>query len=182
MREIGVRLRRLLGELRRRKVFRVAIAYGAGAFAIVQVAAAAFPALHLPPAAVTLVVVLAILGFPLALLLSWAYDITPDRAGWSIPSEAERLPPNGTSEAEADGVGRAASRAKTHSAEQASRVAAPSEQQDPSADNLPTQLTAFIGRRDELAEIAELLRSPDCRLLTICGTGGVGKTRLALEP
>ena len=47
--------------------------------------------------------------------------------------------------------------------------------------NLPPPPTPFIGRQDELAEIAGLLADPDCRLLTLVGLGGMGKTRLALE-
>jgi predicted ATPase/DNA-binding SARP family transcriptional activator len=47
--------------------------------------------------------------------------------------------------------------------------------------NLPVDPTAFVGREDELAEIARLLAGPDCRLLTLVGTGGVGKTRLAVQ-
>lgn len=46
--------------------------------------------------------------------------------------------------------------------------------------NLPPQPTPFIGRRDELAQINACLQGPDCRLLTIVGLGGLGKTRLAL--
>jgi predicted ATPase/DNA-binding SARP family transcriptional activator len=47
--------------------------------------------------------------------------------------------------------------------------------------NLPVQLTPFVGREDLLAEIAGLLNDPACRLLTLAGPGGSGKTRLALE-
>jgi predicted ATPase/DNA-binding SARP family transcriptional activator len=47
--------------------------------------------------------------------------------------------------------------------------------------NLPVQLTPFIGREEELAEIQERLQDPACRLLTLVGLGGSGKTRLALE-
>ncbi len=46
---------------------------------------------------------------------------------------------------------------------------------------LPIPATPFIGREAELAHIAELLADPTCRLLTIVGPGGIGKTRLALE-
>jgi predicted ATPase/DNA-binding SARP family transcriptional activator len=51
----------------------------------------------------------------------------------------------------------------------------------PHPHNLPIQLTAFLGRAPELATIAERLANPACRLLTLVGPGGTGKTRLALE-
>lgn len=47
--------------------------------------------------------------------------------------------------------------------------------------NLPAHLVPFIGRQVELARITEKLNRPDCRLLTLVGPGGVGKTRLALQ-
>jgi hypothetical protein len=47
--------------------------------------------------------------------------------------------------------------------------------------NLPAQPSRFIGRERELAEIDQLLADPVCRLLTLVGAGGMGKTRLALE-
>jgi hypothetical protein len=47
--------------------------------------------------------------------------------------------------------------------------------------NLPAQITPFIGREVELAELARLLADPTIRLVTILGPGGIGKTRLALE-
>jgi predicted ATPase len=47
--------------------------------------------------------------------------------------------------------------------------------------NLPVPRTSFIGRTKELEEIERLLGNPDCRLLTLVGPGGAGKTRLALE-
>jgi predicted ATPase/DNA-binding CsgD family transcriptional regulator len=50
---------------------------------------------------------------------------------------------------------------------------------DPSRHNLPVQLTSFVGRRGELAEVTGLLR--DERLVTLTGSGGCGKTRLALH-
>jgi predicted ATPase/DNA-binding SARP family transcriptional activator len=51
----------------------------------------------------------------------------------------------------------------------------------PAKPNLPAQTTPFVGREEELAEIITRLRNPDCRLLTLAGPGGVGKTRLALQ-
>jgi predicted ATPase/transcriptional regulator with XRE-family HTH domain len=47
--------------------------------------------------------------------------------------------------------------------------------------NLPTPPTPLIGREHELANLARLLQNPQCRLLTLVGPGGIGKTRLALE-
>ena len=47
--------------------------------------------------------------------------------------------------------------------------------------NLPTFPTSFIGRAEEIAELGSLLDNPDCRLLTLVGPGGIGKTRLAVE-
>jgi predicted ATPase/class 3 adenylate cyclase len=50
----------------------------------------------------------------------------------------------------------------------------------PHRDNLPQELTAFVGRSAELAQIQDLLGEPAVRLLTLHGPGGIGKTRLAL--
>jgi predicted ATPase/class 3 adenylate cyclase len=47
--------------------------------------------------------------------------------------------------------------------------------------NLPAQPTPLVGRHRELAELSELLRQPDVRVLTVTGPGGAGKTRLALQ-
>jgi predicted ATPase/class 3 adenylate cyclase len=52
---------------------------------------------------------------------------------------------------------------------------------DAGSTNLPASRTSFVGRADELEAIDRLLEDPGCRLLTLLGPGGVGKTRLALE-
>lgn len=57
----------------------------------------------------------------------------------------------------------------------------PQIQQSAVRSNLPMQPTAFIGRKQELTHAQLLLTNADCRLLTINGPGGIGKTRLALE-
>ena len=66
-----------LDELKRRKVYRVAVAYVIAAGGIIQLASAVFPAWELPSWALRLTVVLLLVGFPLALLLAWAFDVTP---------------------------------------------------------------------------------------------------------
>jgi len=66
------------GELKRRNVVKVAVAYAIVGWVLVQIADTFFPALQLPEWTVTLVAGLVILGFPLALILSWAYELTPD--------------------------------------------------------------------------------------------------------
>jgi len=63
-------------ELRRRKVYRVAAAYIIAAGFIIQIGSAVFPAWELPNWTLRLVVVLLLVGFPIALILAWAYDIT----------------------------------------------------------------------------------------------------------
>ena len=76
----------------------------------------------------------------------------------------------------------ASSRARTHRRQatgaQGSHAAARS---TPWLASFPVSLTTLIGREQEVRAISELLSRPEVRLLTITGTGGVGKTRLALE-
>ncbi|HEY2044992.1 MAG TPA: tetratricopeptide repeat protein [Candidatus Udaeobacter sp.] len=64
-------------ELQRRKVYRVAAAYVVAAGFLIQMASAAFPAWELPNWTLRLVIVLLLIGFPIAIILAWAYDITP---------------------------------------------------------------------------------------------------------
>src|SRR5262245_59893667 len=64
-------------ELQRRKVYRVAAAYIVAAGFLTQMASAAFPAWELPNWSLRLVVVLLLIAFPIAVILAWAYDITP---------------------------------------------------------------------------------------------------------
>jgi TolB-like protein/Tfp pilus assembly protein PilF len=63
-------------ELQRRKVYRVAAAYIVAAGFLIQIASAAFPAWELPNWSLRLVIALLLVGFPIALVLAWAYDIT----------------------------------------------------------------------------------------------------------
>lgn len=67
-----------LKELRERKVGKVAVVYLVGGWLLIQVADVMFPALGLAAWTVTLVAALLIIGFPIALILAWAYESTPD--------------------------------------------------------------------------------------------------------
>ena len=69
---------RFFAELKRRKVFRVAAVYGAVAFVVLQVADIMVPALALPDAFMRGIALLSILFFPVALVLAWAFEVTPD--------------------------------------------------------------------------------------------------------
>lgn len=57
----------------------------------------------------------------------------------------------------------------------------PAPARDPSRGNLPVPLTPLLGREHEVAMVVQQLQNPACRLLTLTGPGGVGKTRLAFE-
>jgi hypothetical protein len=70
--------RNFFTELKRRNVYKVGAAYAVVGWLVMQVAATIVPALHLPGAITTAVVVLVLLGFPIALVLAWAFELTPD--------------------------------------------------------------------------------------------------------
>ena len=65
----------IFAELKRRNVFRVALAYVLTAWILLQIADVLFPALNLPEWSVRLVAALLILGFPLAVFFAWAFEI-----------------------------------------------------------------------------------------------------------
>ena len=71
-------LRELLEEMKRRRVVRAALGYAAALFVVLQVANIVIPALDLPDSVLTGLLVVGILGFPLAMILAWAVDLTPD--------------------------------------------------------------------------------------------------------
>jgi TolB-like protein/Flp pilus assembly protein TadD len=68
----------LFTELKRRNVFRVGAAYLVVAWLLIEVSDTVFPRLNLPEWTVTFVIVILLLGFPLALFLSWAFELTPE--------------------------------------------------------------------------------------------------------
>lgn len=67
-----------MSELKERKVLQVAVAYLVVTWIVIQIADSTFEALNLPVWSGTLLVVFVMLGFPFALLLAWAYELTPD--------------------------------------------------------------------------------------------------------
>ncbi len=68
----------LIAELKRRNVFRVGVAYAIVAWLLIEITATTFPILKLPDWSVTLVTVLVLIGFPLALIVAWAFELTPE--------------------------------------------------------------------------------------------------------
>src|SRR5438067_7612691 len=76
--EQAVNSRNFFAELKRRNVYKVAIAYGVVAWLLMQVASQIFPFFEIPNWAVRLVVLLLIIGFPIALVLAWAFELTPE--------------------------------------------------------------------------------------------------------
>jgi TolB-like protein len=86
----------LVTELKRRKVVRVAIVYAATAFAVLQAADIMLPRMGIPDWGMSLVVALAVLGFPIALVLAWALELTPDgirRTESVTPGQVNAAPP-----------------------------------------------------------------------------------------
>src|SRR5450755_302202 len=71
-------MRGFFAELKRRKVYRVAVAYAVGAWLIAQVVTQIFPVFEISHWALRLMIVFLIAGFPIALVLSWAFNITPE--------------------------------------------------------------------------------------------------------
>ena len=68
----------LFAELKRRNVFRVGGAYAVVAWLLIEISDTIFPRLGLPEWTVTFVIVLLLLGFPVALVMAWAFELTPD--------------------------------------------------------------------------------------------------------
>ena len=88
---------RFLAELKRRKVIQTAVLYAVASWALLQVAALLLDMLEVPPWGLKLVFVLLLIGFPLALLLSWMHQVTPEgiRREAAAPEAPRRLPPAG---------------------------------------------------------------------------------------
>lgn len=149
---LSTRIADFARDLKRRRVFRVTAWYVLAAWVLIQVAETTFPYMGLPPSAVSAVIGLTIAGLPVALVLSWVFDLTPEgleTTSRSSPTEAAGI------EAPSDVL---------------TIERAP-----------PTPVTHIVGRGEEIGRADKMLRQEGVRLLTIVGAGGSGKTRLALE-
>jgi len=80
------------GELSRRNVYKAAVAYIVAGWALAQGIAQVFPVFDVPNWVVRLIVVLVIIGFPITLILAWAFEITPE--GIKSTEEADAMPPS----------------------------------------------------------------------------------------
>ena len=78
------------GELKRRNVYKVAVAYIVAAWALAQGIAQVFPVFDIPNWIIRLIVVLIVIGFPIALISAWAFEITPE--GIKRTEEADAMP------------------------------------------------------------------------------------------
>ena len=92
-------LQRFISDLKRRKVFRVALVYIVGAWILLQVAEVTFEPLNLPEWAMPFLIVVVVVGFALAIVLAWALEITPDGVKKTKPAPSARKPgePGGSS-------------------------------------------------------------------------------------
>src|SRR3989442_15517998 len=77
-------------ELKRRNVYKVAIAYAVVAWLLMQIATQVFPFLEIPNWAIRLVIMLIVIGFPIALVIAWAFELTPE--GLKRTEFADELP------------------------------------------------------------------------------------------
>ena len=84
--------KKFFGELKRRNVYKVAVAYVVAAWALAQGIAQVFPVFDVPNWIVRLIVVLIVIGFPVALIFAWVFEITPE--GIKSTEEADAMSPS----------------------------------------------------------------------------------------
>jgi TolB-like protein/Flp pilus assembly protein TadD len=77
-------------ELKRRNVYKVAVAYAIVGWLLIQVATQVFPFLEIPNWAIRLVILLTALGFPIALIIAWAFELTPEGIKRTESADAAR--------------------------------------------------------------------------------------------
>src|SRR5438094_10608393 len=84
------------GELRRRNVYRVAIAYAVVGWLLVQVTTQVFPIFEIPNWALRLIVLAIAIGFPIALIIAWACELTPEGTRRTEVVDARAKPSHGS--------------------------------------------------------------------------------------
>ena len=87
--------RNFFAELKRRNVYKVAVAYAVVGWLLIQVATQVFPFFEIPNWAVRLVVLVILIGFPVALVIAWAFEITPEGLKRTESGEAQPQPRRG---------------------------------------------------------------------------------------
>jgi adenylate cyclase len=83
-------MKNFFSELKRRNVYKVAVAYAVVAWLLIQAASILFPTFEAPPWVMKVFVAVIVLGFPIALVFSWAFEITPEGLKRESDVEAER--------------------------------------------------------------------------------------------
>jgi len=86
-----VNARNILTELKRRNVYKVAAAYAVVGWLLIQVATQVFPFLEIPNWAIRLVIFVTAIGFPIALIIAWAFELTPEGIKRTEAADAARL-------------------------------------------------------------------------------------------
>ena len=79
-------------ELKRRNVYKVAVAYAVVSWLLIQIATQVFPFFEIPNWTVRLVVLLIAIGFPIALIIAWAFELTPEGLKRTETVDAEHQP------------------------------------------------------------------------------------------
>src|SRR5882724_2192373 len=77
-------------ELKRRNVYKVAVAYAVVGWLVIQIATQVFPFLEIPNSVVRVVIALVAIGFPIALVIAWAFEATPQGIKRTAVADAER--------------------------------------------------------------------------------------------
>jgi hypothetical protein len=78
---------KFFSELKRRNVYKVAIAYGVVAWLLIQIATQVFPFFEIPNWAIRLVIMVILIGLPIALIIAWAFELTSGGWWFQIPPD-----------------------------------------------------------------------------------------------
>ncbi len=86
-----MKLQNFFAELKRRNVYKVAVAYAVVAWLLIQIATQVFPFFDIPNWVVRLVILLIIIGFPIALVIAWAFELTAEGIKRTEAADAAHL-------------------------------------------------------------------------------------------